>query len=161
LTEDRDVITVLALCALAARHNTLEAKDGKPGGHNKPPKGYPKNANEYADPERKAYPIDKKHIHAAITYFGKYAKNYSPEERKRIARRILNAAKKYGVNISDTSTVKKAAQAAAPLQGVAHVLEEIAEDKITPTSALKMLMDYLQFKQQSINEDGDIPPGEL
>lgn len=155
---DRDALVVLSLSALAR----LDAGHGKPGGHDKTPNGYPENRNEYADPARKAYPVDRKHIHAAITYFGKYAGRYSPEERKRIAKRILNAAKKFGIDVAEGSKVREAAQATAPLAGAADIFDHIAEGKIEPRSALKLLMDYLEHNRaESAAGDGDIPGGEL
>lgn len=155
---DRDIATVLSLSALAK----LEAGHGEPGGHGKTPKGYPDKSSEYADPKRKAYPIDRKHIHAAITYFGKYAHRYSPEERKRIAGRILNAAKKFGIEVGKNSEVREAAQSTAPLAGAAQIFTDISEGKIEPRSALKLLMDYLEHaRAESVAGDGDIPGGEL
>jgi hypothetical protein len=57
----------------------------------------------FADEENKKYPIDKEHIHAAISYFGmpKNYDKYSVDDRKKIASRIAAAAKKFGVDLSD------------------------------------------------------------
>ena len=58
---------------------------------------------EYADEKNKKYPLDERHIHAAISYFSmpKNREKYSPEEQKAIWGRIKRAAKKFGVEISD------------------------------------------------------------
>ena len=74
-------------------------------------KGYPKNPKEYADrgttPE--SYPIDtKEHVHAAISYFGGHGHKFG-DSRKTVAERILRAAKKFGIHVSESSDVYKAA----------------------------------------------------
>jgi hypothetical protein len=61
---------------------------------------------EYADPGyrgKKRYPIDAKHIHAALSYFSQ-AKNrseYTASQVKAIWGRIKAAAKKHGVEMAD------------------------------------------------------------
>ena len=53
---------------------------------------------EYADEKNKKYPLDPKHIQAALSYWGQ-AENrakYSPEEQKTIGRRIGAAARRLG-----------------------------------------------------------------
>ena len=75
-----------------------------PGAHRTPPKGYPEDRRQYAIPAYYSYRLDKpKYVRAAIAYFGmpKNHQKYSPEERKSIARRILRAAKKFGIEVSD------------------------------------------------------------
>jgi hypothetical protein len=59
----------------------------------------------YADPVNKKYPLDAKHIHAAIAYFSKPENQaeYSPEERKLMWGRIRRAAKKHGVEMAQKS----------------------------------------------------------
>ena len=81
------------------------------GAHRTPPKGYPKDKWEYADPHNYKYPLDtEKHVRAAISYFSKpenYEK-YSKDERKTIWKRILRAAKKYGIEVSEKDKFEKA-----------------------------------------------------
>jgi hypothetical protein len=57
----------------------------------------------FADETNKKYPIDKEHIHAAISYFGmpKNFSKYSMTDRKKIASKIAAAASKFGVELSD------------------------------------------------------------
>lgn len=57
---------------------------------------------QFADAKNKKYPLDSKHIRAAISYFGveKNYSKYSDSERKTIAKKISSAAKKFGVDIS-------------------------------------------------------------
>lgn len=77
----------------------------------------------YADPGYQAdgkarYPVDEKHIHAAISYFSK-AKNraqYTAAQVKSIWGRIKSAAKKHGVQMSD-DTVAASAMALAAGKG--------------------------------------------
>jgi rubrerythrin len=74
----------------------------KEGGNKSVPSKY-EGISNFADETNKKYPLDEKHIHSAIAYFGKpkdYGK-YKPEERKIIAKKIHSAAKKFGVEISD------------------------------------------------------------
>lgn len=65
----------------------------------------PYGAVEYADPGyrgKKRYPIDAKHIHAALSYFSQ-AKNraeYTASQVKAIWGRIKAAAKKHGVQVA-------------------------------------------------------------
>jgi len=56
----------------------------------------------FADPANKKYPVDLKHIQAAISYFSmpKNHTKYSPSIRKGIARRIAAAAEKLGKDVS-------------------------------------------------------------
>lgn len=53
----------------------------------------------YADEKNKKYPLDAKHIRAAVSYWGmqKNRSKYSPEEQKTISRKIGNAARKLGI----------------------------------------------------------------
>jgi len=84
----------------------LEKKDEKIPGT----KGYPTKASEYADRGTTpySYPIDKKHIHAAVSYFGGHGHKFG-DPKKVVAERILRAAKKYGVHVGKDSDVYKAA----------------------------------------------------
>jgi len=83
----------------------LDEKIGvKKSGHKTPPKGYPKSRSQYGDPTNYKYPLDtEKHVRAALAYFSK-AKNrreYSSAEQKTIWGRIIRAAKKLGIEVSD------------------------------------------------------------
>jgi len=74
------------------------------GAHRTPPKGYPKKKKQYGIPSEYKYPLDTgKHVRAAMAYFSKPKnyKKYSPEERKAIWKRIIRAAKKLGIEVSD------------------------------------------------------------
>lgn len=66
---------------------------------------------EYADPGfrgKKRYPIDAKHIHAAIAYFSKPGNraSYTAAQVKHIWGKIRAAAKKHGVKMGDDSSSK-------------------------------------------------------
>jgi len=72
----------------------------KPTAHKSPPKGYPKNRSQYADPKRYKYPIDtEQHVRAAWSYIhqAKNRKGYSASELKAIEGRIRAAGKKFGI----------------------------------------------------------------
>src|SRR5215475_3392283 len=58
---------------------------------------------EFADEKNKKYPLDKEHIHAAISYWGmpKNRAKYSAEDQKKITARIRAAAKKHEVEMAD------------------------------------------------------------
>lgn len=88
--------------------------EGKPGGHKSPPKGYPKDKSQYADPNNFKYPLDTEaHVRAALAYFSK-PKNragYSPAEVKAIWGRIVGAAKKLGIDVKSPAGPAKAEKA--------------------------------------------------
>jgi hypothetical protein len=72
--------------------------------------GYPKNRVQYADEEEAKFPIDdEKHVRAALAYFHKHSFP-SEELRKKTAQRILSAAKKHGIHVSEDSDVARAAR---------------------------------------------------
>lgn len=61
--------------------------------HKTPPKGKPKSRSQYADPKNLKWPIDAKHIRAAVSYFNHGNKsNYSSSQWATIGRRIAAAA---------------------------------------------------------------------
>lgn len=58
---------------------------------------------DFADPDNAKYPIKtKQHTRSAMAYFARHNQKYQPAKRMQIARRIVNAAKKHGLNVSDT-----------------------------------------------------------
>jgi Family of unknown function (DUF6582) len=92
--------------ALTSISEIKEAKQPgeKQGAPKSPPKGYPSDKGKYADPTNYKYPLDTEaHARAALSYFSK-PKNrsgYSPEEQKFMWERIIAAAKKFGIDLSD------------------------------------------------------------
>jgi len=73
-----------------------------------PPKKYretgAKSRSDYADPENYKYPIHtESNVRAALSYFSKpaNANKYPPAKRKSIWNKILAAARKYKIEISD------------------------------------------------------------
>lgn len=60
--------------------------------------------SQFGIPEDRKYPLtDANHVRSAISYFGK-----APQGKKRsLAKRIKEAAKKYGVEINPDSEVAK------------------------------------------------------
>lgn len=72
--------------------------------HKTPPKGYPKDKSEYADPSRYKYPINSKsRVLSAWRYINqkKNQKGYSAEEISQIKSRIKKAGKKYGLDLKE------------------------------------------------------------
>ena len=84
------------------------------------PKGYPTDRSEYADPENWKYPIDRGHIHAAISYFSKptNAGQYPERKQKRIWARIRRAAEKFGVELGDKSGPPSVEKCSTPGQKI-------------------------------------------
>ena len=81
----------------------------KQGDHDSPPAGYPRDRNDYADPDNWAFPINSEaRVKAALTYFHKHRWD-TPAAKKKAATRILTAAHKYGIQISRTDEVYRAA----------------------------------------------------
>ncbi len=81
------------------------------GQHKSPPKGYPKEPELYAVPEYWMFPLDtEKRVRSAIAYYSKH--EWKEEENpKRAAQRILEAAKKFGIDVDKEDAVYKAAKA--------------------------------------------------
>lgn len=75
----------------------------------KPPKGYPKDKDQYAIPDEYLFPIENaKHVRAAVVLFGKH--NFKDEaQKKEAAKRILRAAKRHGVDVGKETEVYHAA----------------------------------------------------
>jgi len=69
--------------------------------HKSPPKDYPKEKTEYADPKNYKYPINNEsRVRAAWSYINKphNQKGYTPAEVAAIKSRIKKAGKKYGID---------------------------------------------------------------
>ena len=81
----------------------------KQGDHDSPPAGYPRDRNDYADPDNWAFPINTEaRVRSALSYFDKH-KWATPADKKRAATRIMTAAHKYGIQVSRTDEVYRAA----------------------------------------------------
>jgi hypothetical protein len=90
---------------------TLAVPGKKEGGHDSPPKGYPTDKSDYADPENYRYPLNnEKHVRAAWSYINmsKNQKGYSSDELATIKARIKKAGKKYGIEFSETMSASDA-----------------------------------------------------
>ena len=87
----------------------MEKSHLKQGDHDSAPAGYPRDRNDYADPDNWAFPINTEaRVRSALSYFDKH-KWATPADKKRAAVRILTAAHKYGIQISRTDEVYRAA----------------------------------------------------
>ncbi|SFU70974.1 DUF2213 domain-containing protein [Alicyclobacillus macrosporangiidus] len=75
--------------AAAKRYGIAVKKDG----HRSPPKGYPEDREDYADPVNYKYPLTGQHVQAAVEYYnhpGEREKGgYTPEELVVIGRRMV------------------------------------------------------------------------
>lgn len=81
----------------------------KEGEHDSPPKGYPKDKDEYAGPGY-TFPVDtKEHTKAALALFSKHDWS-ATGGKKTAAKRILRAAKKFGIEVNKDDDVYKAAK---------------------------------------------------
>ena len=87
----------------------MEKSHLKQGDHDSAPAGYPRDRNDYADPDNWAFPIDDvEHTKAALSYFDKH-KWATPADKKKAAVRILTAAHKYGIQVDRQDEVYRAA----------------------------------------------------
>ncbi len=76
----------------------------KEGGNVTKPEQYRDVADEdFGDPVNFRYPLDEKHIHAALAYWAKAhdREGYDREEVRKITRRIVGAAKRHGVKVDE------------------------------------------------------------
>lgn len=68
--------------------------------------------SDYADPERFKYPVHKaENVKAAISYFGDESnrEGYAEADQKRIAKRILRAARRFNIVVDPGSAVGRLA----------------------------------------------------
>ena len=87
----------------------MEKSHLKQGDHDSAPAGYPRDRNDYADPDNWAFPINTEaRVKSALAYFDKH-KWATPADKKRAATRIMTAASKYGIQVSRTDEVYRAA----------------------------------------------------
>jgi hypothetical protein len=87
----------------------MEKSHLKQGDHDSAPAGYPRDRNDYADPDNWAFPINTEaRVRSALSYFDKH-KWATPADKKRAATRIMTAASKYGIQVSRTDEVYRAA----------------------------------------------------
>lgn len=107
--------------------------------HRTPPKEYreegARSPKDYADPKNYKYPLHTaENVRAAITYFSrpKNQKMYTPEERRAIWRRILRAAKRFGVEVSDA--VKRRATEKSSASGVLDYIRKARGEKLHNTA---------------------------
>jgi len=101
------------------------------GASHTPPKAYKEGGatgrKDYADPANYKYPIDtEKHVRAAISYFSqpKNASVYGQAEQKSIWARIRAAAKKFGIEMGESSgppSVEKS-ERSADMSGIEELM---------------------------------------
>ena len=105
VNDSQQLVNMISSLADAAAAKEAKRPCPKQDAPKSPPKGYPENRDQYADPENYKYPLDtENHVRTALCYFSKGANRsgggYSPEEQKFMWRRILAAAKKHGIKLS-------------------------------------------------------------
>jgi hypothetical protein len=88
-------------------HQQAEAREKKYGikfredkGHLTPPKDYPQNEEDYADPVNYAYPlVPEDRCRNALARWGTFRGEYAQQERNIIYKRIVNRALQYGITV--------------------------------------------------------------
>jgi hypothetical protein len=106
-TEDADAMRADLLAIIARKGTTPSKKDS---GHDSPPKGYPEDKSQYADPENYKYPIDTEaHAKAAWSYINKSENQseYSASELASVKGKIKAACKKFGIDIAGDSGAER------------------------------------------------------
>ena len=104
----------------------------KPFGRERPPKGYPKDKADYADPSNWRYPLHTPwHAKAAKRYFAELSNRnkYSQEEREYIDWRIEEALKTLQIGTAKDE------------------LSSESIDALTINDMLKILMGHTRFKR--------------
>jgi len=102
----------------------------KPDGHFTKPAEYAHLSDEqFADPVNYKYPIDEAHIRAALSYWGqeRNCKGYSRKEQEIISKRMIAAAKKFGINTSLEKEVSNMGEKHFSEEDVQKLLKEERE----------------------------------
>jgi hypothetical protein len=100
----------------------------KPFGRDGPPRGYPKDQSQYADPENWRYPLHTSwHARAARRYFDDPSNRnkYSPEEQQYIDSRINQALEKLGAQVGTFGRRKRPSPATLPASSENRSLEQL------------------------------------
>jgi len=121
------------IIALAEGHKPSKKITGRPG----PPPRYPRDQNQYADPENWKYPLHTPHhAVAARRYFNKERNReaYDPEEQIYIDSRINEALRKFGIDPKSVSGTQTLIAARGPI-----------EEKPPPNVQTASLEECLEF----------------
>jgi hypothetical protein len=100
----------------------------KPFGRDGPPRGYPKDQSQYADPENWRYPLHTSwHARAARRYFDDPSNRnkYSSEEQEYIDSRIDQALQKLGVQAGTVGRRKRPSPITSPSGNQERSLEQL------------------------------------
>lgn len=126
---------------------------GKAGGHASPPKDYPKDKSLYADPNNYKYPLDtEERVRSAMSYMSmpKNVEGYSIEEQKTMWSRIKAAAKKFGIEVSETTGVQKSDNSEGGAALITRKdLEDLAGGFTSALAGLKKEIEVMVQKQAS------------
>ncbi len=143
--------------------------DEKESGHKSPPKGYPEDRSQYADPANFKFPIDSKHLGSSIAAFRTAVENeeYSEPELRSIAKRIAMSfhrirgrdvdddtlvAQYAGVNVKkkkETSHMDELEQAKSKVTELEKKLTETETSAKSEREALTKELDALRAKAKS------------
>lgn len=140
--------------------------------HETPPKKYKEEGasehSDYADSKNYKYPINnEKHVRAAISYFGKPKNHneYSKEEREKIARKIIHAANKHGIEVSDEwknkfikNNVLKSIIKNATAQGYTkEQIKEVIVDRLNKAIKTKIILRKTFQTDDALNPTRSVP----
>lgn len=133
------------------------------GGNVTKPKEYSHlSDSQFADPVNYAYPIDKEHIRAALSYWGKPANRakYDSKSQGVISKRISAAARRYGINLGknggessmDLKELKERFVGLEPADQVQAALESV-EDLFKEFEEIKTERDELLDEKKTRDEE--------
>lgn len=128
------------------------AESDPPVSHDSPPKGYPDNKSKYADPENYKYPVDTAdRTRSAMSYFSqpKNQTGYSPEEVKKIWGRIVRAAKKFGIEVSDDVANRAESESMSPTGSVQLTRPS------RPQESGFQARNNIRFREARVQKDAD------
>lgn len=109
--------------------------DRKPFGRHEPPRNYPTDPNQYADPQNYMYPLDKPiRAKLARTYFDELRNRnkYAEQERVFIDSRIDEALKRFGIRTDEARapTPPRIDRRKSPRRGTRNELDKLGLDEL-------------------------------
>jgi len=107
------------------------------------------------------YPMpDPEHVRAAIVYFKKNYRKYPEEWRRQIARKIVEQAKKFGIEVHDELILRYAGVARANLAKAAELLREYRVNVLWDNEKARQAYETVAEAFEKFAE-AELPEGEL